>query len=72
MMPDAEVIRVVTEILDALDLGGHVVKLSHRGFLDAMIEMAGIPKEKFNMTCSSVDKLDKEPWESVSGSDQCC
>lgn len=30
-----------------------------------MVEMAGIPKEKFNMTCSSVDKLDKEPWEVV-------
>lgn len=65
MIPDAEVLSVVSEILTSLDIGKFVVKVNHRKFLDAMIELAGCEKRKFKSICSSIDKLDKEPWEKV-------
>jgi len=65
MIPDAEVLSVVTEILRNLELGEFTVKVNHRKFLDAMVELAGCEKRKFKSICSSIDKLDKEPWEKV-------
>ena len=47
MLPDAEVLSVVCEILTSLDIGKFVLKLIHRKFLDAMIELAGCDKRKF-------------------------
>ena len=65
MIPDAEVLSVVCEILQALDIGEFTVKVNHRKFLDAMVDLAGCEKRKFKSICSSIDKLDKEPWEKV-------
>lgn len=65
MIPDAEVLSVVVQILSGLELGGFVVKVNNRKFLDAMIELSGCEKRKFKSICSSIDKLDKEPWEKV-------
>jgi len=65
MIPDAEVLKVLIEILTNLNLGNFVVKINHRKFLDAMVEISGCEKRKFKAICSSVDKLDKEPWEKV-------
>jgi histidyl-tRNA synthetase len=65
MIPDAEVMKVLIEILTKLDIGGFVVKLNHRKFLDAMVDISGCEKRKFKAICSSIDKLDKEPWEKV-------
>ena len=66
MLPDVEVLRVIVDILKALDLGEFVVKLNHRKFLDAIIQLSGCDIKNFNNICSSIDKLDKEPWEKVS------
>jgi hypothetical protein len=41
MVPDAEVLKVVTEVLDGLGLGDYEVKLNHRRLLDAMLAIAG-------------------------------
>ena len=41
------------------------VKLNHRGLLDTMMDIAGVPPSKFRPICSAIDKLDKEPWEEV-------
>lgn len=65
MIPDAEIVKVVTEIISKLDIGNFVLKVNHRKFLDAMIELSGCEKRKFKTICSSIDKLDKEPWEKV-------
>ena len=65
MIPDSEVLTVVCEILSSLDIGQFQVKVNHRKFLDAMVELAGCEKRKFKTICSSIDKLDKEPWEKV-------
>ncbi|XP_075972089.1 histidine--tRNA ligase isoform X1 [Anticarsia gemmatalis] len=65
MVPDAECLKVVTEILDALEIGHYVLKVNHRRLLDGMFEACGVPADKFRTTCSTVDKLDKSPWDEV-------
>ncbi|BFI32524.1 histidyl-tRNA synthetase [Marchantia polymorpha subsp. ruderalis] len=65
MVPDFEVLKVLTELLDELDIGDYEVKLNHRKFLDGMLEICGVPQSKFRSICSAIDKLDKEPWEKV-------
>lgn len=59
MLPDAECVKVVTEILNTLDIGEFVIKLNHRQLLDGIFEACGVPAEKFRTICSAVDKLDK-------------
>jgi histidyl-tRNA synthetase len=65
MVPDAEVVTVAVEILRSLPVGDFTVKLNHRGILDGMLELAGVPSGKVRTVCSSIDKLDKEPWDAV-------
>ncbi|CAH0759307.1 unnamed protein product [Diatraea saccharalis] len=65
MVPDAECLKAVTEILNSLDIGKYVLKVNHRRLLDGMFEACGVPNDKFRSTCSTVDKLDKSPWEEV-------
>jgi len=56
---------VLVEILDDLSLGDYEIKINHRKLLDAMLDIAGVPAQKFRPICSAIDKLDKEPWEAV-------
>ncbi|XP_026747316.1 histidine--tRNA ligase, cytoplasmic isoform X2 [Trichoplusia ni] len=65
MVPDAECLKVVTEILESLEIGQYVLKVNHRRLLDGMFEVCGVPADKFRTACSAVDKLDKSPWEEV-------
>jgi histidyl-tRNA synthetase len=65
MIPDAEVLRVMCEVLSSLDLGVFTVKINHRKILDGIFEVCGVPECKFRAICSAVDKLDKSPWEEV-------
>lgn len=65
MIPDAECVKVVDEILSTLNLGNYIIKLNHRCLLDGMFEACGVPTEKFRSICSAVDKLDKSPWQDV-------
>ncbi|KAH7301584.1 hypothetical protein KP509_23G033300 [Ceratopteris richardii] len=65
MVPDFEILKIATELLDKLNIGSYEVKLNHRRLLDGMLEICGVPAEKFRTICSSIDKLDKLPWEDV-------
>lgn len=65
MIPDAEVLKVIYDILTDLNIGNFVIKFNHRGLLDGIFEICGVPQEKFRAICSAVDKLDKTPWEEV-------
>ncbi|KAK4886595.1 hypothetical protein RN001_002866 [Aquatica leii] len=65
MIPDAECVRVVQEILESLDIGPFLIKLNHRLLLDGMFAACGVPQDKFRSICSAVDKLDKSPWDEV-------
>ena len=64
MLADAEVLKIMHEILNAFDIE-FKIKISNRLLLEAMIECSGCNMNKFNIICSSVDKLDKESWENV-------
>ncbi|CAJ1058001.1 histidine--tRNA ligase isoform X2 [Xyrichtys novacula] len=65
MIPDAECLRIVHEILSELDLGDFRIKVNDRRILDGMFAVCGVPDDKFRTICSTVDKLDKMPWEEV-------
>uniref|UniRef100_A0A8D9EEK4 histidine--tRNA ligase n=3 Tax=Cacopsylla melanoneura TaxID=428564 RepID=A0A8D9EEK4_9HEMI len=65
MIPEAECVRVVSEILSSLPIGDYVIKLNHRSLLDGLFESCGVPAKQFRTTCSSVDKLDKWKWQDV-------
>jgi histidyl-tRNA synthetase len=65
MVPDSEAVCVVCEILNGLPIGDFAIKLNHRCLLDAILDICGVPADKFRTICSAVDKLDKEPWEAV-------
>ncbi|KAJ3307217.1 Cytoplasmic and mitochondrial histidine tRNA synthetase [Kappamyces sp. JEL0829] len=65
MIPDAEVLRVTTEILSSLPIGDFVIKINHRKLLDGMFQVCGVPDDKIRAISSAVDKLDKMPWSDV-------
>ncbi|XP_073476978.1 histidine--tRNA ligase, cytoplasmic-like [Aquarana catesbeiana] len=65
MIPDAECLKIVHEILSELELGEFSIKVNDRRILDGMFAVCGVPDSKFRTICSSVDKLDKTPWEEV-------
>jgi histidyl-tRNA synthetase len=65
MIADAELLKIIHSIFGKLNLGKYTIKVSHRRLLDAMVELAGIGEDKFKSVCSSVDKLDKQPWKEI-------
>ena len=42
-----------------------MIKINHRGILDGIFAVCGVPAEKIRTISSAVDKLDKLPWEEV-------
>ncbi|CAL8147293.1 unnamed protein product [Orchesella dallaii] len=65
MIPDAECVKILDEILSSLDIGSFVIKINHRKILDGIFEVAGISPELFRSVSSTVDKLDKTEWQEV-------
>ena len=65
MIPDAECIRVVVEILRELNLSEFQIKINHRLLLNAIFSISGVSEENIRTVSSSVDKLDKMSWEEV-------
>lgn len=41
------------------------IKLNHRKLLDGILDICGVPPEKFGTICSSIDKLDKQSLEQI-------
>jgi len=65
MIPEAEILSTVSEVLKKLGVNDFVTIINHRGLLNAMVELSGCDTAKFKTICSSIDKLDKSPWEEV-------
>ncbi|KAL9093749.1 MAG: hypothetical protein Q9159_000050 [Coniocarpon cinnabarinum] len=66
MLPDAEILRITTEIFEDLGWkGNYTIKLNHRKLLDGIFAVCGVPQDKIRTISSAVDKLDKSPWEDV-------
>ena len=60
LLPDAEVMKVTTEIFSELGFDGrYTIKLNHRKVLDGMFEVCGVPQGKIRTISSAIDKLDK-------------
>jgi histidyl-tRNA synthetase len=54
MLPDAEIVRIVTEVFDGLGWKGrYTIKLNIRKILDGIFEVCGVPLDKIR-TISSV------------------
>ncbi|CAI4232909.1 unnamed protein product [Auanema sp. JU1783] len=65
MLPEAECLKILDEVLSKLEVGQFVVKLNHRAVLDGMFAVCGADASQFKTVCSSIDKLDKQPWNEV-------
>jgi len=65
MIPDAEILSLLCDILTRLKVGEFTIKLNHRKILDGIFSICGVPAEKIRSTSSAVDKLDKLPWADV-------
>ncbi|POS71580.1 histidyl-tRNA synthetase [Diaporthe helianthi] len=66
MLPDAEIIKIVSEVFEALGWDGrYTIKTNHRKILDGIFQVCGVPEDKIRTISSAVDKLDKMPWANV-------
>lgn len=65
MIPEAECLKIVDEVLSKLEIGEYYVKLNHRLILEGMFAACGAGLDQFKTVCSSIDKLDKQPWTEV-------
>ncbi|KAF7549390.1 hypothetical protein G7Z17_g6411 [Cylindrodendrum hubeiense] len=66
MVPDAEILRIITEVFEGLGWnGGYTIKMNHRKILDGIFQVCGVPEDKIRAISSAVDKLDKMPWADV-------
>ena len=65
MIPDSEILTIIHEIMTGVDVGKFEIKLCHRMLLEGIVVLSGAPMDKFKAICSSIDKLDKEPWDAV-------
>lgn len=62
---DFEVVKILTELLDELNIGDYEIKLNHRKLLDGMLDICGVPSHKVRTICSSIDKLDKQSFDQI-------
>ncbi|XP_003782166.1 probable histidine--tRNA ligase, mitochondrial [Otolemur garnettii] len=65
MIPDAECLKIVCEILSGLQLGDFLIKVNDRRIVDGVFAVCGVPESKFRAIGSSIDKLDKMSWKDV-------
>lgn len=65
MVQDAEILQVVCDVLTRVNVTKFVVKVNHRQILTGVMELCGVDQALHNTVLSSIDKLDKQSWESV-------
>lgn len=65
MIADSEILSIANEVMSGLGIPNFEIKVCDRRLLEAVIEVAGANLERFKTICSSIDKLDKQPWEEV-------
>jgi histidyl-tRNA synthetase len=64
-LADAEIIAVINDALSAIGFSSFTVRINSRQVLFSIMEMAGIPNEKYLSVIQSIDKLDKKTKEEV-------
>ncbi len=60
MLPDAEILRITSEVFAELGWKEkYTIKINHRKLLDGIFDVCGVPAAKIRTISSAVDKLDK-------------
>jgi histidyl-tRNA synthetase len=59
MLADAEMAAIHFEAFTALGFKNFVINISHRGLLDALMEVSGVPTDQRGAARVAIDKLDK-------------
>lgn len=55
MIPDAEIITIITEVFEALGWNGkYTIKTNHRKILDGIFQVCGVPEDKIRTISSAV------------------
>lgn len=65
MVPEAECFRIIFEVFEKLDIGEFEIRVNHRKLLEGLFVASQIDPKDFKTVCSSIDKLDKQPWTEV-------
>lgn len=65
MLADAEIIAITYEILKRLGFKEFVIRINNRKLLNALVQYAGVEKEKVMEVFRVIDKLDKIGMENV-------
>lgn len=52
MVPDAEILCILTEALTALDIPDFTIKINHRKILDGIFGLCGVPADKVRVESS--------------------
>lgn len=65
MMADAEIIALMSGVLNALGFKNFLIRVNDRKILNGLATFAGFPEEKKAAVLRAVDKLDRDGWESV-------
>lgn len=66
LIVDAEMVTIVSEILSKLGFNGFVIRINNRKILNGLVDHIGLNPTHTAEICRSVDKLDKQSWDSVS------
>lgn len=64
MIPDAEILRIITVVFQKLDMDV-TIKVNNRLILDGLFAICGVPDDLIRTISSSIDKMDKMPWAEV-------
>lgn len=55
MSPDAEIIKIINEVFEALGWSGrYTIKMNHRKILDGIFQVCGVPDDKIRTISSAV------------------
>jgi len=65
MVQDSECLKVIEEVISALDLGNFEIRINHRLLLEGILKESGICSDHFKTVCSSINKLDTNTWKEV-------
>jgi len=66
MLADVEILQTFIDALSHVCVMNFVVKINHKKLLTDIMSLCGIAGHMCQTACSSIDKLDKEPWDVVS------
>ena len=65
MLIEAELIAITYEVLSALNIPNFLIKINSRKILNGITQYVGLDDAFVGDVCTSIDKLDKMPWNEV-------